>query len=90
MHVALLEVDVAILESEGGDGAVAVEVDVFFEEGREAVVGLDAVEGAVYVFGNFAWREVHEVSIAWLKVSGYYSYATSRLGKALLWLGVAT
>jgi hypothetical protein len=30
MHVALLEIHMAVFETESGDGAVAVEVDVLF------------------------------------------------------------
>jgi len=44
----------AVLESEGGDIAVAAEVDVFFEERRISVVGLDSVECPIDVGGDCA------------------------------------
>ena len=44
VDIALFEVGLAVGDTDGGDRAIAVEVDVVFEEGREAVVGLDAVE----------------------------------------------
>lgn len=47
LDVALFEVCVAVVEADGSYGAVAVEGYVVFEERRIAVVGLDAVEGAV-------------------------------------------
>lgn len=52
VHVALAEVDMAVFKAEGGYRAVAVEVDVFFEERRETVVRLDSVKSSVDVFGN--------------------------------------
>lgn len=47
LDVSLLEIDMAVLNSDGGHGAVTVEVDVVFEDGRVAVVWLYAVECAV-------------------------------------------
>lgn len=41
----------AIGDANGCDGPVAIVGDVVFEEGRKSVVGLDAVECAVYVWG---------------------------------------
>ena len=47
---------------DGGDAAVAVEVDVIFENGDEAVVWLDAVEDAVDAGGDGAGEfEVEDV-----------------------------
>lgn len=43
-HVPLLEVRVAVLDSNRRHAPVAIEVDVVFEYGREPVVRLDAVE----------------------------------------------
>lgn len=50
LDIALLEVGMAILDTDGRHGAVAVEVDVVFKQRREAMVWLDAVEGPVDVF----------------------------------------
>lgn len=44
MNIALFEVGLAIGDADGGDRAIAVEVDVVFEKRREAMVRLDAVE----------------------------------------------
>ena len=44
MDIALFEVSLAIGDTNGGNRAIAVEVNVVFEKGREAVIRLDAVE----------------------------------------------
>ena len=54
MHISLLEIHMAVLKRKRGDGPVAIEMNVFFEEGWEAVVRLHAVECPVYVFGDRA------------------------------------
>jgi len=63
MNIALAEVSVAVADPDGGDGAVAVEVDVVLEQGREPVVRLDAEEGPVDVARDGA-RELEVEDVA--------------------------
>ena len=44
MHIALVEVGLTVGDADGGNRAIAVEMNVVFEKGWEAVIGLDAVE----------------------------------------------
>lgn len=60
----------ASAEVEGGDGAVAAEVDVLLVDGRKLRVGLDAVERAVDLRGDGAGGlDVEDVALEaqWLE-----------------------
>lgn len=62
LYESLFEIRMSILNTDGGDTTIAVEMDVFFEDGWEAVVWLDAEECAVDVFwdcaGDFEFVDV--------------------------------
>lgn len=54
MYESLPKIDMSIFEAKRRYGAIAVEVYVLFEEGRETVIRLYAVKGTVYVFWDCA------------------------------------
>ena len=63
VHISLLEVGATSTETNGRHVAIAVEVNIRLVHGGEAVVWLDAKEGAVNVFGDFArYFEVADIA----------------------------
>jgi hypothetical protein len=52
MHKSLPKIYMTVLEAECGDGAIAIEMNVFLKRGWEAMIWLYTVECPVDVFGD--------------------------------------